>query len=127
MDVVWCRFPEHQEPFKPGPKNRPALVKATSLDAMDRPSVQVTYGTSNLKMSQRPLDMFVTNAKDMAIAGLPQATRFDLDVVLWLPWSSDFFICREHTPTPIVGRLSSNSIELLSIIAEKRLALKNKG
>src|SRR5665213_4334038 len=55
------------------------------------PVVHVIYGTSKLKAATRPLDFFVSNYQDMHDAGLYQATRFDMDTHLWLPWAEEFF------------------------------------
>jgi hypothetical protein len=92
--LVWCKFPDHLNPDVPGPKSRPGLVLkvryATKIPD-GRFLVQIAYGTSNLKLDKRPLDFTIGNAATLAILRLPQATRFDLDNILWLPWARPYF------------------------------------
>lgn len=121
LDVVWCQFPSHLDLSKPGPKNRPALVAETALFDGDKPVVHVIYGTSKLKEDSRPLDFIVSNYQDMHTAGLYQATRFDMDTHLWLPWAREFFIPPStNYGNPAIGHLSDNSHELLGIILKMR-------
>ena len=96
------------------------MVRATAIAAEGVPEVQVIYGTSALKTSVRPLDFFVTNYADMYEAGLPQATRFDMDKSLWLPWAEEFFTARRDYPSPIIGHLSERSQEFLKYVVEMR-------
>ena len=96
--VVWCNFPTDVAPGVPGPKPRPALVfKVRYADdpPRDRFYVQVAYGTSVLKLGKRPFDFTIANALALSMTRLPQATRFDLDRVLWLPWARPFFETRD--------------------------------
>ena len=105
--IVWCNFPEDLTTKKPGPKPRPALVfKARYADnpPQDRFFVLVAYGTSKLKIGRRPNDFVIANSMALDILRLPQATRFDLDDVVWLPWAKPFFAPRSendqlNTPT----------------------------
>lgn len=97
FDIVWCRFPDHLDLGNPGPKSRPALVLTTAISENGMtPEVQAIYGTSKLKKDTRRHDFFVTNYQEMYDAGLHQATRFDLDQILWLPWSEEFFKAKKH-------------------------------
>jgi len=121
-DIVWCRFPEDLMHPKPGPKTRPGLVRAVRRKKDDRQIwISVTYGTSKLKTETRPLDLFVMNAEDMVTAGLPQATRFDLDACVNLPWASEFFEIRNMYKTPVVGRLADRSRARLVRLLDLRL------
>lgn len=105
--IVWCHFPEVEALGKPGPKPRPALVfKARYADdpPADKFLVLVAYGTSQLKTAVRDRDFTIANAATLDILRLPQATRFDLDRMLWLPWARPFFCPRKiedkwSTPT----------------------------
>lgn len=110
--IVWCAFPSHLDLGRPGPKSRPALVlKARHAD--DPPTnhflVQVAYGTSNLKSDTRPFDFAIINYSTLSLCRLPQATRFDLDLVLWLPWARPFFEPRrsrtDQFTTPVMSTL----------------------
>lgn len=60
----------------------------------DRFLVLAAYGTSKLKLGQRPFDFTIANAQALNMLRLPQATRFDLDDVVWLPWAKPFFVPR---------------------------------
>ncbi len=121
LTVVWCRFPDHLDLGKPGPKERPALVAETGITENDEPVVHVIYGTSKLKLGKRRFDFYVTNYQDMHDAGLFQATRFDLDLHLWLPWAEEFFIPPSAKyENPAIGSLSENSRELLGICLDLR-------
>lgn len=105
--IVWCNFPQSEALGQPGPKSRPALVfkaRAATDPPGDRFYVLVAYGTSVLKSNERQYDYSIINAAELDILRLPQATRFDLDRMLWLPWARPFFAPRNvndplSTPT----------------------------
>lgn len=121
---MWCAFPFSDEPYAPGVKERPALVRAVALYAnRTRLAVEVTYGTSQLKLDVRQHDLIISNAEEMSLAGLPQATRFDLDKTRWLPWAKEFFTPREGTKVPIVGHLHPKSCEQLELLKGVRARL----
>lgn len=108
LSIVWCAFPDHICPEKPGPKNRPALVlKVRYADdpPADRFLVKVVYGTSKLKSNRRPMDFRIENHGSRLLCRLPQATRFDLDQVAWLPWAQPYFIPRDGEVTPVISVL----------------------
>lgn len=123
-DIVWCSFPFGLNFDIPGPKQRPALVLQSGLsDPGFCPEARVIYGTSVLKTRDRPHDFFVQNFQDRYDAGLAQATRFDLDRCLWLPWCSEFFISPgPQYPTPVMGSLPDHLRRLLGfcLIERKR-------
>ncbi|MGB5093745.1 MAG: hypothetical protein WBN97_10620 [Parvibaculum sp.] len=122
-DVVWCRFPEDLlEDIKPGPKARPGLVRQVmQRKGTDELWLSITYGTSKLKTETRPLDLRISNAEDMVAAGLPQATRFDLDACTKLPWAEEFFEIRNLYKTPVVGSLAQRSRVRLQKLLQIRL------
>lgn len=123
LDIVWCRFPSHLDLGNPGPKQRPGLVAETAVSENNEPEVHVIYGTSKLKHQTRKFDFFVENMNDMHVAGLYQATRFDMDQHLWLPWAEEFFIPPSaQYSNPAIGHLSENSKELLGILLAIRRA-----
>lgn len=104
LDIVWCRFPTHDALDQPGPKMPPALVRSVFLNKQHtRARVEVTYGSSKLKVDDRPQDLILQNATDLAEMGLPQASRFDLDLSLQLPWAAEFFEARPGQRSPIIG------------------------
>lgn len=117
LDIVWCRFPLNEAMSKPGPKSRPALVRSVFLNrAHTWARVEVTYGTSNTKNDTRLLDLIIQNATDLAEMGLPQATRFDLDRTVILPWSAEFFEPRAGYETPIIGHLNHSAVAQLEAL-----------
>ena len=121
LDIVWCRFPTAEMPSKPGPYPRPALVRSVFLNPdHTKAMVEVTYGTSNTKSDERPFDLILANAAEMAMMGLPQATRFDLDRTLRLPWAREFFEPRRDRPTPVIGHLTHSAIAQLEALKVAR-------
>jgi hypothetical protein len=123
-DIVWCAFPEGLEFDVPGPKMRPALILQTGLsDPGFCPEVRVVYGTSKLKKDKRRHDLFVENYQDKYDAGLFQATRFDLERIILLPWATDWFVSPgPHYPTPVMGSLPEHIRRVLGflLIEQKR-------
>jgi hypothetical protein len=113
-DIVWCRFPSHEDLGNPGPKPRPAIVLNVALyeDTIES-EVHLVYGTTNLKMMQRRGDFFVTNLAEMDACGLNKATRFDLDTMAWVPWAEEWFEVLPSYDSPVIGRLSSHAVKLL--------------
>jgi hypothetical protein len=88
-----------------------------------RAFVEVTYGTSQRREEERPLDLHVCNASEMAEAGLPQATCFILEKTVTLPWCAEFFTKREDGSGPIVGHLPQTAImqlETLKVMRRKQ-------
>ena len=120
-DIVWCRFPE-DEPFEPGPKVRPALVRGVKLDSTtNRGAVKVSYGTTKLKWPRRSrLDLIIQNAAVLAEIGLPMATRFDLDETNTLPWCAEFFCIPRGRHSIIVGHLNDSARRRLEKILQRR-------
>lgn len=73
---------------------------------------QVAFGTKNLKLMQRQhVDLIVQNATSLRQFGLYRATRFDLDFVVVLPWTPEFFGCWDGYSTPVIGSLTEEYIK----------------
>jgi hypothetical protein len=54
-------------------------------------------------------------------AGLYQATRFDMDQHLWLPWALEYFEPpNADYRNPAIGHLSENSMTLLGLTLKLR-------
>jgi hypothetical protein len=71
----------------------------------------VAFGTKHLKiMTRQPLDIIVQNYEHLSQFGLPMATRFDLDSLTALPWTTQFFGCWKGYRSPIIGRLTADYI-----------------
>lgn len=118
LDIVWCRFPE-LDITKPGPKDRPGLVRSVALNKdHTKARLEVCYGTSKLKKSLYPFDLYIENAARMTEHGLAQATRFELDRTLYLPWAKEFFQPKDGTL--IIGHLGDREIARLRALSERR-------
>lgn len=131
--IVWCNFPGHLNLGEPGPKARPALV-FKSRYAAEPPDgrflVLVAYGTSKLKVGKRPHDFVIGNQTLMDALRLPQATRFDLDNMLWLPWAREFFCSRapeERGATPTLSVLTDDLRRILGWTMQQREKLGLNG
>jgi hypothetical protein len=129
LDIVWCRFPQYgMSTTKPGPKPRPGLVRAVLLNREHtKAAIEVCYGTSQLKKDRFPLDLFIENAAQLNLLGLPQATRFEIDRTLQLPWAKEFFEPRDGAKTPIIGRLTQDEVAQLETLKRIRKARRGKG
>ena len=108
-DIVWCRFPQRPRDV-PGPKPRPALVIAVT-EHDDGIAVEVAYGTSQ-KTDRLVSGEFairkVEHKAAYALAGLSYDTKFDLHVIVELPWNSAFFAVPpnpQHGQNPKLGSL----------------------
>jgi hypothetical protein len=74
-------------------------TKATACD--------VPFGTKNLKIVHRQaVDIIIQNAAHISQFGLHCATRFDLDRIVTLPWTTEFFGCWHGFQTPVISRLT---------------------
>lgn len=111
-DIVWCRFPFYPD-LKPALKARPALVRNTAESADGILEVEVVYGSTNLKSLRRQNDFYITKASEMDACGLYRATRFDLDNLAWLPWTTEWFATLPRYPSPIIGHLSEEAQKAL--------------
>lgn len=111
-DIVWVMFPVGEDGL-PGPKLRPALVRATMQDKPGtRGGVVISYGTTKLKLGIRDkLDLVIQNAGQLSRLGLPAATRFDLDLISRVPWAEEFFCPPQHSNDICTGRLDDEQIE----------------
>jgi len=124
LDIVWCHFPIDEMPGVPAPRARPALVRCVLLaQGHTHAFVEVTYGTSNLKIFQRRrVDLIIQNDSELCGMGLPQATRFDLERTVTLPWASEFFVGRTANQSPVIGHLSKRYCEMLGRLTRRRVA-----
>jgi hypothetical protein len=111
-DIAWCRFPL-DDSGKPGKKLRPTLVRATQHDTQSsRSAVVISYGTKKLKLGHRDkIDLVIQNAEQLSRLGLTMATRFDLDLLQWVPWTKEFFAAPPHANEIVTGCLNDEQIE----------------
>lgn len=125
LDIVWCRFPEAENPNKPGPKSRPGLVRSLALNKdQTKAIVEVTYGTTKLKSINRALDLHIQNLSCIEACGLERATRFDLDRIIWMPWTKEYFEPAPGYTRAIIGHLDPNSLMQLEALKVARRAIR---
>ena len=117
-DVVWCNFPYREMPGKPGPKPRPAIVRAVFLNRRSgRSSVEVAFGTSQKTDKLYKGEVLVATPSGMRAAGLDLPSKFDLGRAVRLPWARAFF-----TIIPGGGRLVMGSLHPADMTALQRAA-----
>ena len=105
-------------PGKPGPKPRPAIVRAVFLDRRtSRSSVEVAFGTSKKSDRLYKGEFSIASPSGMRAAGLDLPTKFDLARTVRLPWTREFF-----TAKPGRNRLILGSLHPSDTIALRRTA-----
>jgi len=119
-DIVWCLFPEILG--TPGPKKRPALVARVSESTHE---VSVVYGTSQKTEKIYPTEILLAPSdKGFSASGLSHPTKFDVAVMVQLPFDSEWFGAapgeKINSPVPKMGTLHISYMQAI----EK--ALKNK-
>lgn len=121
LNIVWCWFPLAEAPKRPGPKHRPALVRSIKLSP-DRTmaAVEVTFGTTKIRLLDRPFDLHIQNSAALDHAGLPSVTRFDLGRTIWLPWASEYFTPRSGYSSPVSGTLDEMTMMQLEALKVAR-------
>ena len=87
--------------------------------------VQVAYGTSKNIQPTRLGSFVISNCEEMDIAGLYQATRFELGRAVTVPWAKEWFCKNDKRKGPIVGHLGPMAIIRLGKMIERMLAAKN--
>jgi hypothetical protein len=121
LDIVWCRFPYDFDNLQPGQKARPVLVRQRLIDiGTRRGALQVAYGTRNLKPEQRVLDLILMESRTLDDLGLKEATRFDLDHMVTLPWCREFFGAPAGLPL-IIGSLRTSAAAMTQLARLKHL------
>lgn len=106
-DVVWCAFPFHDTPNKPGPKARPCLV-LEKRDVNGKDYLLIAYGTSqHLDPRDRwPGDIVVgpADGEHFAATGLDGLGKFRLSQLALLPARPDYFPWPPFRVTSVAGR-----------------------
>lgn len=124
LDIVWCHFPElDKDADNPGPKPRPALVRGAGVHRKfpHRGFVSVAYGTSNIKLETRgDFDLIIQNLAERNVMGLPQATRFDLDMIVCVPWAEEWFRPRQGETSLVIGHLTPKYVDQLEVLRSRR-------
>lgn len=85
--IVRARFPESESVMQPGPKVRPALVLSERVHREQR-QLLVAYGTSQ-HTHRTGFGCFAVKAAEAK--SLEKDTLFDLNKIVWLPASSEYF------------------------------------
>ena len=119
-DIVTCIYPGD-----PKQRLRPVLVLATLAGSGGDFAARVAYGTKSLDYTTRGgIDLIIDDHDDIDTCGLAVPTRFDLENVIVLPWTSPDFGCWYGYPTPKIGELPiSQQVECayrLNRIEQKR-------
>ena len=127
FDIVATYFPESIAP-EPGLKLRPGLVvsvhKGNKTGAY---ACRIAYGTKNLKIiDRRHLDIIIQNARHLPMLGLHRATRFDLDHIIMLPWTKEFFGCWSGNASPRIGALIETYIREYAYLMMRRGSSKSE-
>ncbi len=113
-DVVWCRFPFREMSGRPGPKPRPAIVRAVFLDRRtSRSSVEVAFGTSKKTDRLYKGEFLVATPSGRRAAGLDLATKFDLGRTVRIPWAIQIFTIRPGDDSLIMGSLHPTDVMAL--------------
>ena len=108
-DIVWCLFPELPD-VQPGPKPRSGLVMSVERRE-DGDLVSVVYGTFQRINHLETGEVAITQERHpaaYALAGLAYDTKFDLKVIVDLPWTERYFKVPArnlHGNTPRLGTL----------------------
>lgn len=112
FDIAAAWFPEKGSEA-PGLKLRPSLVLAVYQDENSGMyACDVAFGTKNLKLFKREhLDLIIQNSSHLREFGLHRATRFDLDLVITVPWTTEFFGCWRGHSSPVIGTLTTDYIK----------------
>lgn len=127
-DLVWCRFPDVENPKLPGPKARPALVRRSFIDQDGNPHVEVAFGTSKDPCRTSLSDFTISKMSEMDACGLWYATRFRLDRTMVLPYTDEFFEVRSDCRSPVIGQLTEYAIRLLQVqMAYYQQSLSDQG
>ena len=98
-------------PGKPGPKPRPAIVRAVFIDPQtSRASIEVTFGTS--KKTDKPYrgEILVASPAGMNSAGLDLPTKFALGRTVRLPWARHYFSIKPGNTRLVMGSLHPTDV-----------------
>ncbi len=106
-------------PGKPGPKPRPAIVRAVFINPRtSRASTEVTFGTSKKTDKLYRGEFFVGSPSGMTSAGLDLPTKFDLGRTVRLPWARQYFSIKPGATRLIMGSLHPTDVLALGQAAK---------
>lgn len=121
FSIVACWYPEDDD-ANPGPTLRPALVTAVLAGkTAGLFACKVAFGTRTLKLIKRGhVDLIIEDGRHLRQMGLHRPTRFDLDQIALLPWSSAFFGCWSGYSSPILGSLLESYVKDYAFLIMRR-------
>jgi hypothetical protein len=126
-DIVWCHFPDH---VHPRPKPRPGLILAVFHDQNKRCFVSIAYGTSQ-KTRELYRGEFRIGAREQPaayeLAGLSHDTKFNVGMVLELPYDDPYFSVPPHAPHGQIPKLGALHPSLVRIAAAAFAAVQAAG
>ena len=115
-DIVWCHFPDN---IHPRPRPRPALVLVVFDDEAPQFEVRVAYGTSQRTTALHRGEFAILRDRNPAayeVAGLSHDTKFDLNQILDLPCTTEWFSvppAAPHGQSPRLGTLHPSLVRAL--------------
>ena len=108
-------------PGKPGPKPRPAIVRAVFINRQtSRASIEVAFGTSKKTGKLYRGEFLVGSPSGMTSAGLDLPTKFDLGRTVRLPWTRQYFIIKPGNSRLVMGSLHPTDVLALRQAAKAR-------
>lgn len=117
-DIIWCKFPQHEDLGHPGPKARPGLILNVFPDLY---AVLIVYGTSRTEPVYK--GEFVIDSQ-LETAGLSWPTKFDLNRLQKLPFNTAWFAVAPGveiaTPLPKMGVIPPVFIPVMRAAWAKR-------
>jgi hypothetical protein len=115
-DIVWCHFPDN---INLRPKPRPALILTVFDDNAPQFEVKVAYGTSQRATTLHRGEFSILRDRNPGAyeaAGLSYDTKFDMNKVIDLPYTADWFSvppAAPHGQTPKLGVLHPSLVRAL--------------
>lgn len=108
-DIVNVHYPSSENPNRPGPKARPAVVLWVQSQPDGTLALEVSPGAPE---SGKPLSAgqsVVDTKPGLAAAGLRSATRFDMTRRAVVPWNLSYISAKGGAP--ILGRLTDRDFD----------------
>ena len=98
-------------PGTPGPKPRPALVRAVFINPQtSQASIEVAFGTSKKTDKLYRGEFVVGSPSGMTSAGLDLPTKFDLGRIVRLPWARRYFSIKPGNRRLLMGSLHPTDV-----------------
>jgi len=123
-DIVWCHFPDG---ISPRPKPRPALILTVLDDSAPQFEVRVAYGTSKKTTTLHRGEFAIRSVNTAAYetAGLSHDTKFDLEPLLDLPYSDEWFSVPPAAPHGQIPKLGTLHPALVRVVEAAYRAVRD--